>query len=125
MTDRNPSSSPNPKSTQASPNHPPTTTDSNTFTVSPWRCFSGAFVSGSLALVIYQMVNAIATTYANKPIPSTNITAINIAAAVRTLVVGIVALGAGVFGFAALGLFALGIQTTIQRLRSSKSSSFS
>jgi hypothetical protein len=46
---------------------------------------------------------------------------INIASAVRTLVVGIVALGAGIFGLVALGLFALSIQLLIQKLTTSKS----
>lgn len=108
MSDRDPSSSP--KSPSAA------------VTVSPLRCWSGAFVSATLSVLAYRLMSAIATTYANKPIASTNVTAVNIAAAVRTLVVGIVALGAGVFGFAALGLLALGIQTGIQRLRSPQSS---
>jgi hypothetical protein len=80
------------------------------------RCFSGAFVSGSLAIVIYRMMAAIAVTFANKPIVSDNTAVINISSAVRTLVVGTVALGAGVFGLAGLGLFLLGIQLTLQRL---------
>ncbi len=67
-------------------------------------------------MLMYRMMNAIAVTYANKPIHSTNVTAINIAAAVRTLVVGIVALGAGIFGIAALGLTLLGIQVLFQKL---------
>jgi Protein of unknown function (DUF3082) len=39
--------------------------------------------------------------------------AVNIATAVRTLVVGSTALGAAVFGIIAVGLFALGIQVAI------------
>ena len=84
--------------------------------VNPLSCFSGAFVSGSLAILLYRLTSAIATTFAHKPITSANVTVIKITAAVRTLVVGMVALGAGVFGLAALGLFALGIQIIIQRL---------
>lgn len=84
--------------------------------ISPLRCFSGALMSGTLAILMYRMMSAIAATYANKPIHSTNVTAINISAAVRTLVIGIVALGAGIFGIAALGLTLLGIQVLIQKL---------
>lgn len=80
------------------------------------RCFSGSFVAGSLALLLYRLMTAIATTFAQKPIVSDNVATMNIASAVRTLVVGTVALGAGVFGMAALGLFLLGIQLTVQRL---------
>ena len=85
--------------------------------VSPLSCFSGSFVAGTLAILVYRMMIAIATTFANKPVTSDNPTVINLSAAVRTLVVGIVALGAGVFGIAALGLFLLGIQLTIKKLR--------
>ena len=85
-------------------------------TVSPLRCFSGSFVAGTLAILVYRMMIAIATTFANKPVTSDNPTVINLSAAVRTLVVGIVALGAGVFGIAALGLFLLGIQLIIKKL---------
>ena len=84
--------------------------------VSPLRCFSGSFVAGTLAILVYRMMIAIATTFANKPVTSDNPTVVNLSAAVRTLVVGIVALGAGVFGIAALGLFLLGIQLIIKKL---------
>ncbi|NEP63114.1 MAG: DUF3082 domain-containing protein [Symploca sp. SIO2G7] len=84
--------------------------------VSPLRCFSGAFLAGTLAILIYRMMIAIATTFAQKPIMSDNPTVINISVAVRTLVVGIVTLGAGVFGIAAVGLLLLGIQLTIKKL---------
>ncbi|MBD0267878.1 DUF3082 domain-containing protein [Pseudanabaena sp. FACHB-2040] len=80
------------------------------------RCFSGAFISGSLAILIYRLMLSIALTFANKPVTSDNTAVINLSSAVRTLVVGTVALGAGVFGLAGLGLFLLGIQLTLQRL---------
>ncbi|NJL86431.1 MAG: DUF3082 domain-containing protein [Leptolyngbyaceae cyanobacterium SM1_1_3] len=85
--------------------------------VNPLRCFVGSGVATGLSFLIYRLFVAIALTFANKPITSTNVTAINIGAAVRTLVMGGVTLGAGVFGVAALGLFALGVQLTVQRLR--------
>ncbi|MGD1948689.1 MAG: DUF3082 domain-containing protein [Leptolyngbyaceae cyanobacterium] len=85
-------------------------------TVSPLRCFSGSFIAGTLAILVYRMMIAIATTFANKPVTSDNPTVINLSAAVRTLVVGSVALGAGVFGIAALGLFLLGIQLIIKKI---------
>ncbi|MEM8611401.1 MAG: DUF3082 domain-containing protein [Cyanobacteria bacterium P01_H01_bin.105] len=84
--------------------------------VSPLRCFSGSFVAGTLAILVYRMMIAIATTFANKPVTSDNPTVVNLSAAVRTLVVGSVALGAGVFGIAALGLFLLGIQLIVKKL---------
>ncbi len=81
-----------------------------------FKCFTGALIAGTIALLAYQLTAAIATTFAHKPIVSANPTVINLTAAVRTLVVGITALGTGVFGIAALGLFLLGIQWLVQRL---------
>jgi hypothetical protein len=56
------------------------------------------------------LTTSIAQAFANKPLASDNFTARRIAAAVRTLVVGLSALGTGIFALAAIGLFALGIQ---------------
>ncbi|MFH7242284.1 MAG: DUF3082 domain-containing protein [Spirulina sp.] len=81
------------------------------------KCFSGSFMAGTIALLAYRLMVGIATTFAAKPIVSDNPAVMNIASAVRTLVVGMVALGAGVFGMAALGLFLLGLQLLWQRLR--------
>lgn len=67
-------------------------------------------MSATLSVLSYRLAVSIAATFASKPIVSDNPVAVNISAAVRTLVNGMVALGAGVFGVAALGLFALGIQ---------------
>ena len=49
-----------------------------------------------------------------KPIHSDNPMVVNISSAVRTLVVGVVALGMGIFGLVAIGLFALMVQLLIQ-----------
>ncbi|MGD1865765.1 MAG: DUF3082 domain-containing protein [Phormidesmis sp.] len=76
----------------------------------PLRCFTGAMTSAGFSLLGYKLTVSIATSFANKPITSDNPIAVNISAAVRTLVTGMAALGAGVFGVAALGLAALGIQ---------------
>ena len=66
--------------------------------------------------MLYSLMSAIVTTYANKPVVSDNTLAIRIATAVRTLVIGVAALGTGVFGIVAVGLFLLGIQVTIKSL---------
>lgn len=81
----------------------------------PLSCFSGSFMAGTLGLLCYRMMVAIATTFAAKPVTSDNTVVLNISVAVRTLVVGIVALGAGVFGITAVGLFFLGIQIIIKK----------
>jgi hypothetical protein len=126
---QNSAAAPDPEHAAAAtnPDHPTNpansanTTDTSTaadtlLTVSPLRCFSGAFVSGTLSLLAYRLMSSIAQTFADKPISSNNPAAVNIAAAVRTLVIGIVALGAGIFGIAALGLALLGLQLLVQKL---------
>jgi L-cystine uptake protein TcyP (sodium:dicarboxylate symporter family) len=80
----------------------------------PFRCFTGAAMSGGLGFLMYNLMIAIATSFANKPIHSDNQMVVNISSAVRTLVVGVVALGMGIFGLVAIGLFALMVQLLIQ-----------
>lgn len=83
----------------------------------PLRCFLSSCVSGTIAYGAYSLLHSITQTYGAKAITSTNPIVINITTAVRTLVMGIVALGTGVFSLATVGLFLLGIQLTIQRLK--------
>jgi hypothetical protein len=88
---------------------------------SPLRCFTGALISGSLAMLLYSLTASIARSFASKPLPTGNVTTTNIAVAVRTLVVGMSTLGTAIFAIAALGLVALGIQLLIVQLRGSES----
>ncbi|HLO49774.1 MAG TPA: DUF3082 domain-containing protein [Kamptonema sp.] len=81
------------------------------------RCITGSLIAGAFASGLYLLTASIAQTFASKPTHSDNITVIKIASAVRTLVVGMAALGTGVFALAALGLMGLAIQLLIQRLR--------
>ncbi|MBW4633357.1 MAG: DUF3082 domain-containing protein [Iphinoe sp. HA4291-MV1] len=83
---------------------------------SPLRCITGAMISAGLGYGLYSLMIATATTFANKPIHSHNPIVMNIASAVRTLVVGVMALGTGVFGIVAIGLLALGVQLLVQQL---------
>lgn len=82
----------------------------------PLRCMAGAVISGGLGYALYSLMIAIATTFATKPIHSDNPMVVNIASAVRTLVVGVTALGAAIFGIVALGLLALAVQLLVQQL---------
>lgn len=87
----------------------------------PLRCFTGALTSAIFSLLAYRLTISVATSFANKPITSENPIAVNISAAVRTLVQGMVALGTGVFGVAALGLALLGIQLLFKKDAASES----
>lgn len=87
--------------------------------VTPLKCFVSSIISGGFAYAIYLLFNSIVQTYATKTITGTNPLVINITAAVRTLVMGVVALATGVFALVAVGLFLLGIQLTIQNFTKS------
>ncbi|MEH1836900.1 MAG: DUF3082 domain-containing protein [Nostoc sp.] len=89
---------------------------------SPLRCLIGAVISGGMGFALYSLMIAIATNFATKPIHSINPLVVKISSAVRTLVVGVVALGSGVFGIVAIGLLALGVQLLVQELSKQKSS---
>jgi hypothetical protein len=83
----------------------------------PLRCLIGAIVAGVIAYALYNMTASIAHSFAAKPVHSDSYIVQRITAAVRTLVVGMSAMGTGIFGLAAAGLFGLGIQVLIQRFR--------
>ena len=85
----------------------------------PSRCLSGAAISGILALALYYLTVAIATAFANTAVSTKNLFAYKIAIAVRTLVLGVSALGTGIFSLVTLGLIALAIQLSWQKLNSS------
>ncbi|MDJ0738064.1 MAG: DUF3082 domain-containing protein [Nostocaceae cyanobacterium] len=89
-------------------------------TNSPFRCLTGSVISGGLAFAAYNLMIAIAISFANKPIHSDNQIVLRISSAVRTLVLGIMALGTGVFGIVAIGLLALAIKLTFQQLTKEK-----
>ncbi|MDF5707049.1 MAG: DUF3082 domain-containing protein [Nostoc sp. S4] len=88
---------------------------------SPLRSIAGAVISAGMAFAMYSLMIAIATSFATKPIHSINPLVIKIASAVRTLVVGVVALGSGIFGIVAIGLLALTLQLLVQQLNKPKS----
>ena len=83
------------------------------------RAFTGSMMAGIFAMLFYKMLVAVATSFANKPVTSDNITVINLSAAVRTLVLGSITLGTGVFAISAIGLTLLGLQMIWQRFTGS------
>lgn len=89
--------------------------ESSTQKVTPWRCLIGASLSGGLAIAFFAMLRAINTVFVAKPITSTNPVIINMSITVRTLVLGLIALGGSVFAIVAIGLILLGIQLIIQK----------
>lgn len=82
---------------------------------SPLRCLIGAIIAGILAFALYNLTSSIAASFAAKGLPTGNITTVNIAIAVRTLVIGMATLATGIFGLAAIGLLGLGLQLLIRK----------
>jgi hypothetical protein len=82
------------------------------------NCVLSAAIAGGIAVALYRLTLAIAANFADKPLPTTNGIALNLAVATRTLVVGVSAMGTGVFGMVALGLVLLAGQLVLQRWRS-------
>ncbi|MBX9256872.1 DUF3082 domain-containing protein [Desmonostoc muscorum CCALA 125] len=91
-------------------------------TATPLRSITGAVISGGMAFAMYSLMISIATNFASKPLHSINPLVIKITSAVRTLVVGVVALGSGIFGIVAIGLLALTLQLLVQQFTKPKSS---
>ncbi|ABW29883.1 DUF3082 domain-containing protein [Acaryochloris marina] len=84
-----------------------------------WRTLSGAVVAGTIAFPLAKLSSKIAQSFAEHPFTSDNQTAVKIAIALKTLVVGLSTLATGIFCMAALGLGALSIQIFWQNLTSS------
>jgi hypothetical protein len=82
---------------------------------SPLRCLTGSLIAGVMSFALYTLTSNIATTFATRPMAQKTTMAANIAAAVRTLVIGSTALGAAVFGIIAVGLVALAIQVALTK----------
>jgi predicted lipid-binding transport protein (Tim44 family) len=76
----------------------------------PLRCFTGGLVAGAIAIFFYHSAEVIAGIFAQTQIQADNFIVMRMSSAIRTLVIGMFALGAGVFGMAAIGLSGLGIQ---------------
>lgn len=85
----------------------------------PLKCLTGSLIAGAMSMGMYAITSNIATTFATKPMLHKTTMAVNIATAVRTLVVGSTALGAAVFGIIAVGLVALGIQVALNNKQAS------
>ncbi len=102
------------------PSTQPPNPDSTYVPPTPLRCIVGSVISGGLATAMFMLTVSIAQTFAAKPIPSGNQLAINIAVAVRTLVVGMSTMGTAIFGVASLGLLALAVQLVIKQMMVSR-----
>jgi Protein of unknown function (DUF3082) len=97
-------------------------TPAETTLPTPLRCLTGSLIAGSMSIAMYTLTSKIATTFATKPMIQKTNMAVNIATALRTLVVGSTALGAAVFGIIAIGLIGLAIQVALSNQKSTTNS---
>ncbi|MGB3403532.1 MAG: DUF3082 domain-containing protein [Microcoleaceae cyanobacterium] len=104
-------------------NQPNSSSKTDISKISPFRCLTGSLISSCFAIASYLLTSSVAQTLAQTPIRSGNQYAMQIASAVRTLVIGMCALGTGVFTIAAVGLLALMVQIMIQKRKQRESSS--
>ena len=111
MTQENKKNSSSTKTVQANKQN-----NSDKSEVTPLKCFLSSVFSGVMALAVYRLMSAIIEVYSSKPAVADNMLILKVTVAVRTLVIGVAALGTGVFGFVALGLFLLGLQITFKDL---------
>jgi Protein of unknown function (DUF3082) len=82
---------------------------------SPLSCLTGSLIAGSMSIAMYTITVRIATTFAAHPMIQKTTMAVNIASALKTLVVGATALGTGIFGLVAIGLVGLAIQVAFNK----------
>jgi Protein of unknown function (DUF3082) len=94
---------------------PQTSSDVPTSKVTPLRCFLGGIVAGAIGVFFYHSAEVIAGIFARTEIHTDNFLVVRMSTAIRTLVIGMFALGAGVFGMAAIGLTGLGFQTLFKK----------
>ncbi len=87
--------------------------------VTSLNCLVGSLISGFLAFLLYQLTQSIAQSFAQKPITVSQPWAIQLATAVRTLVVGMSSLATGLFALSTVGLILLAGQLIFQKMRSS------
>lgn len=85
--------------------------------LTPFRCFTGASISGALAFVAYLLTKSVVLTYVNMPIKFNNQIAVSIASTVRTLIMGLTTMATFLFLMVTIGLFALGIKLFIEEKR--------
>ena len=89
--------------------------DSGKKEITPLRCLFSSIISASISFCLYLLLNSIVQGFAAKTVTSSNPLVIKLTSAVRTMIMGVTALGMGVTGLIAIGIFLLGIQVMFQK----------
>ncbi|BAQ64059.1 DUF3082 domain-containing protein [Geminocystis sp. NIES-3709] len=88
-------------------------TEENKQQITPIRCFTGASISGALAIAAYLLTKSVILTYTTMPIKFNNQMAASIASSVRTLIMGVTTMATFLFLMVTVGLIGLGIKLII------------
>jgi Protein of unknown function (DUF3082) len=82
--------------------------------LTPLRSLTGAMIAGIMASLLYRLTMSVVQSFMAHPTITNNTIVRNISAAVRTLVIGGMTMGTGIFSLVALGLVALAIKLAFQ-----------
>lgn len=101
------------------PSLPPT--DGADKPLTPLRSLTGAAIAGGMATLLYRLTTSVVQSLMTHPTVSHSTIVMNLSAAVRTLVIGGMTMGTGIFGLVTVGLVALSIKLALQPASSPRS----
>jgi hypothetical protein len=99
----------------------PLSRDNGQKPLTPLRSLTGAMIAGIMATLLYRLTMSVVRSFMAHPTITHNTIVRNISAAVRTLVIGGMTMGTGIFGLVTLGLVALAIKLVLQPASTPKS----
>ena len=85
--------------------------------ITPLRCLFSSIISAGISFCLYLLLNSIVQGFAAKTVTSSNPLVIKLTSAVRTMIMGVTALGMGITGLIAIGIFLLGIQVMFKNIK--------
>jgi hypothetical protein len=95
-------------------NSPVPTNNNGDKPLTPLRSLIGALIAGIMASLLYRLTMSVVQSFMAHPTITHNTIVRNISAAVRTLVIGGMTMGTGIFSLVAVGLVALAIKLALQ-----------
>jgi hypothetical protein len=91
---------------------PPSNDDTKPLT--PLRSLIGAAIAGVMAVLLYRLTTSVVQSLMAHPTSSHNQIVMSLSTAVRTLVIGSMTMGTGIFGLVTVGLIALALKLALQ-----------
>jgi hypothetical protein len=95
-------------------NSPAPTNSNGDKPLTPLRSLIGALIAGIMASLLYRLTMSVVQSFMAHPTITHNTIVRNISAAVRTLVIGGMTMGTGIFSLVAVGLVALAVKLAFQ-----------